>query len=108
MRETPVDLFRMGNANSPRMDRVRPQDVSIYEDNDQRWVMPNSGGISTFSMLGKGKNWWKLDQGTKIPPDLKLVNDHSNHWAWEPSSMMSLDQYETALRQISEQFYKVS
>lgn len=69
--------------------------------------MPNTGGISTFSVQGKGKNWWRLDQGTQIPTDLRLVNDYGNHWAWEPSSTMSLERYETALRQVSEHFYKV-
>lgn len=108
MPETPVDLYRMGNANSPRLDRVRPQDVSIYEENGQSWVMPNSGGISTFSVQGKGKNWWKLDRGTEIPFELTLINDHDNHWAWEPSSIMPLEQYETALRLMGEQFYQIS
>lgn len=108
MQETPVDLFRIGNSTSPRMDHVRPQDVSAYEENDQSWVLPNSGGISTFSSQGRGRNWWKLDQGTQIPSDLTLVNDHGNHWAWEPSSIMPIEQYEAALRQVNEQFYKVS
>ncbi|WP_430676561.1 hypothetical protein [Leptolyngbya sp. AN10] len=87
---------------------MRSQDVTIFEENGEFWVMSNTGGISTFSVQGRGKNWWKLDQGAQIPIELKIVNDHGNHWAWEPSSMMSLDQYEMALRQVGEHFYKAS
>ncbi len=36
---TPVDLYRRGNATSPRMDNVRPnKDIAIYENNGQIWV----------------------------------------------------------------------
>jgi hypothetical protein len=93
MQETSVDLYRMGNTNSPRMDNVRPQDISIYETIDRLWVMSSSGGISTFSAAGRGKNWWKLSLGTEIPSELILVNDHGNHWVWQPSYNMPLDQY---------------
>jgi hypothetical protein len=27
-----IDLYRSGNANSPRMDNVRPKDVATYTD----------------------------------------------------------------------------
>ncbi|MEB3219435.1 MAG: hypothetical protein VKN72_24810 [Nostocales cyanobacterium 94392] len=61
MAKTPVDLYRRGSANSPKMDNVRPdKDVAVYEDNNEIWVMEtlrqqSSGGISTFAKLGKGK-----------------------------------------------------
>lgn len=39
MIKTPVDLYRRGNATSPRMDHVRPnKDIAIYENNGQIWV----------------------------------------------------------------------
>ncbi len=90
------------------MDNVRPQDAETYEDDDQVWVVANSGGISTFATQGVGKNWWKLDQGTDIPPELTLVNDYGNHWSWEPSYSMRTDQYKAALQSIGASFYKVS
>jgi hypothetical protein len=38
MIKTPVDLYRRGNATSPRMDHVRPnKDIAIYENK----VLPN-------------------------------------------------------------------
>jgi hypothetical protein len=108
MRKTPVDLYRMGNATFPRLDNVRDQDIEIYEDGNEIWVAANSGGISTFSIRGSGKNWWKLDQGTEIPNELRVVNDYGQHWLWEPSYSMPLNTYQEALQLVGKQFYKVS
>lgn len=114
MAKTPVDLYRRGSTSSPRMDNVRPnKDVAVYENNNQVWVMEtiggeSPGGISTFAKLGKGKNWWKLDSGTKIPAELELVNDHGNHWLWKPYQAMPMSKYKIALKLISESFKKVS
>ena len=45
MAETPIALYRQGNANSPRMDNVRPnKDVATYEENGRIWVDPTLGG----------------------------------------------------------------
>jgi hypothetical protein len=35
MNQTSIDLYRMGNATSPKMDNVRPQDVESYQNNDE-------------------------------------------------------------------------
>lgn len=108
MLTTPIALYRRGNASSPRMDNVRPQDVETYEAEGQVWVVVNSGGISTFANLGAGKNWWKLNQGTHIPDQLKLINDYGNHWSWEPGYTMPLEEYKIALHSIGALFQKVS
>ncbi|MCL1468013.1 hypothetical protein [Argonema galeatum] len=67
-----------------------------------------SGGISTFATLGNGKNWWKLDSGTEITAELKLVNDREDHWLWTPSYPMPMDEYKAALRLMGASFYKIS
>ncbi len=115
MAKTPVALYRKGNANSPRMDNVRPnKDLAIYERNGEIWVMEtlaegkNAGGISTFSIPGQGKNWWKIDAGIEIPSDLELINDRGNHWLWKPKQTMPLATYKIALQTISNSFYKLS
>ncbi|MBW4621241.1 MAG: hypothetical protein KME17_18015 [Cyanosarcina radialis HA8281-LM2] len=108
MRETPVDLYRMGNAGSPRLENVRAKDIEIYIEGDESWVAANSGGISTFSSRGSGKNWWKLDRGTEIPNQLRVVNDYGHHWLWEPSYSMPLDVYKEALRFVGKRFDRVS
>ncbi len=108
MRKTPVDLYRMGNAISSRMDNIREKDIEIYEDGRKIWVAANSGGISTFSVRGNGKNWWKLDLEAEIPDRLRVVNDYASHWLWEPSYSMPLDEYQWILALVGERFYKVS
>lgn len=120
MSTTPIDLYRQGNSSSPRIDNVRPnKDVATYTEQGETWVMPTidegqlpdnisrPGGISTFAYPGRGKNWWKLDAGTEIPSEIKLVNDRNGHWLWQPSRTMTMDAYKAALRQISPFFYKV-
>ncbi|NJR40837.1 MAG: hypothetical protein HC781_20855 [Leptolyngbyaceae cyanobacterium CSU_1_4] len=108
MRKTPVDLYRMGNVASPRLEHIRAKDIQIYENEGEVWVAANTGGISTFAIRGNGKNWWKLDQGTEIPNALRVVNDYGNHWLWEPSYSMPMNAYQTALQVVEKQFYKVS
>jgi hypothetical protein len=115
MIKTPVDLYRRGNATSPRMDHVRPnKDIAIYENNGQIWVKETlvdgqtPGGISTFSVQGIGNNWWKLDRGISIPSELELINDRGNHCLWKPLFPMSIETYQQALRVIGEFFYRVS
>ncbi|MBD2303422.1 hypothetical protein H6G80_07500 [Nostoc sp. FACHB-87] len=108
MRKTPVDLYRMGNATSSRMDNIRSQDIETYEEDGDILVVAGSGGISTFAVQGIGKNWWKLEKGNDIPNELRLVNDYGNHWLWEPSYTMRMEDYKTALRLVGEAFYKVN
>lgn len=120
MNKTPVGLYRQGNASSPRMDNVRPnKDITVYEQQGELWVMltleaerlpeerSRSEGISTFDTPGSGKNWYKLDIGTDIPPELKLVNDRPGHWLFQPSRPMTLEKYKEALHLIGTLFHKL-
>jgi hypothetical protein len=111
--KTPIALYRQGNANSPRMDKVRPnKNIATYEKNGEVWVMltladgKSPGGVSTFAIPGSGKNWWRLDSGVDIPSQLQLVNDRNQHWLWQPSQTMTLDDYQAALREVGAFFTK--
>jgi len=108
MRRTPVPLYRMGNSISARMNHIREQDIEIIDRNGVSWVSANSGGISTFSIVGRGKNWWQLEKGISIPTELRVVNDHGNHYLWEPSYTMKVEDYTIALSSIGELFYKIN
>ncbi len=107
-RKTPVNLYRMGNAVSARMTNIREQDVVGFDRNGELWVQASSGGISTFAVMGRGKNWWRLDEGADIPVGLRVVNDNGNHYLWEPGYTMRLTDYATALEAIGNLFYKVN
>jgi len=56
MATTPIDLYRQGNANSPRMDNVRSKDIATYELDGEVWVNGGlGGGVSTFAVPRGGK-----------------------------------------------------
>jgi hypothetical protein len=107
-RKTPVNLYRMGNSVSARMTNIREQDVVMFDRDGELWVQASSGGISTFAVMGRGKNWWRLDEGMDIPMGLRVVNDYGNHYLWEPGYTMRLVDYVTALEAIGGLFYKVN
>ena len=119
MNKTVIARYRQGNASSPRMDNVRSnKDITVYEQQGELWVMLNleerlpggrsrSEGISTFETPGSGKNWYKLDPGTQIPPELELVNDRPGHWLFQPSRPMTLEKYKEALHLIGTFFSKL-
>ena len=106
MGTTPVQLYRRGNASSPRLDHVRPIDVTIFIRNGIEWVAARSGGISTFAfptLPGRGRIW-RLPAGTQYPDELILNNDHGDHWSWEPAQDMALSRYRTLLSAVARNF----
>ncbi len=109
MTETTTDLYRRGSALSPRMDQVRAgKDISLFERNGVLWVAARSGGVSTFSIRGVGRNWWRLPQGYSYPNELHIVNDHGNHYNWEPNMNMPFSDYVALLAAVHPHFFKVS
>ena len=106
---TPIDLYRRGNANSPRMDHVRPVDVVRFVQNSTEWVRGRSGGISTFASStppGRGRIW-RLPAGTLYLDELHLENDHGDHWSWEPAQDMQLSAYLDGLRALNAEFIRL-
>ena len=109
MPETTTDLYRRGSASSPRMDHVRVgKDISPFERDGVLWVAARSGGVSTFASQGIGTHWWRLPQGYTYPDTLAVVNDHGNHYNWEPRADMPLAEYVALLAEVNAHFIKVS
>ena len=109
MPETPTDLYRRGSALSPRMEHVRAgKDISLFERSGVLWVAARSGGVSTFSIQGFGRNWWRLPRGYVYPNDFHIVNDHGNHYNWEPNVDMPFSDYVALLAAVHPHFLKVS
>ena len=91
------------------MDHVRVgKDIASFEKEGALWVAARSGGVSTFSMQGFGRNWWRLPQGYISPDALFVVNDHGNHYSWEPRVAMSLADYVALLAAVNPYFVKGS
>jgi hypothetical protein len=105
MGTTPVALYRRGNNAGPRMDHVRPVDVTIFVSHGTAWVRRRSGGISTFSTVPPGRGRiWRLPAGTPYSDLLNLENDHGDHWSWEPAQDTELDRYRALLAVVGRQF----
>ncbi|KAI0767330.1 hypothetical protein C8Q74DRAFT_1279705 [Fomes fomentarius] len=96
------DLYRSGNAASPRFDNVRVgKDIQVDSAGN---VHPNTGGISTFAT--KDSTWadnktWVLRRTTQLVSGLQARNDTRNHWSIEPSSVMKVETYTSHLTQLN-------
>ena len=104
----PVDLYRSGNSSSARMDNVRPVDVVTYDNDGVVWVRGRQAGISTFSTRLGGKNVWKAAEGTDYSDDIYVINDHGNHWAWQPNEDMPFHTFVALMQQANAYFVKLN
>jgi hypothetical protein len=105
---TPVDLYRAGNAAGPRMDRLRPIDIPVIQQNGVDWVIPLSGGVSTNEQrLAPVRAWWLLPRGTIFSTLLAVRNDHGSHWVWEPAQSMELAEFLRLLASLNGEFVRV-
>ena len=109
MPKTTTALYRRGNASGPRMAHVRlGKDIVSFQKGGNDWVAARSGGVSTFSVQGAGVNWWCIPAGVDYPDELCVVNDHGNHYNWEPSVDLPLADYVALLASVEPAFHKVS
>src|SRR5437764_15082267 len=109
MPKTTTDLYRRGNASGPRLRHVRiGKDIVTYQSGGTDWVSAGAGGVSTFSVQGPGKNWWLLPAGFDYPDGLLVVNDHGNHYNWEPKVDLLLADFLALLVSVEPAFRKVS
>ncbi len=109
----PEDLFRLGNATSPRLTHIRrPKDIDTIEVNGITVVIANGKGISlsTKGRLDKTpmSGWvWKIVRGTQMPIGLKLLNDRLGHYSICPISNMVLDEFIGLLSKLAMKCHKV-
>lgn len=105
---TKVELYRWGNASSPKLDNIRPDELGTFQRGGQTWVEHDSGGISTYSSNRPGqKNVWRLPRGSSFPSRLHIVNDAGEHWLIEPAADMPMDEYLSLLRELQKRFEKL-
>ena len=98
---TPIELWRLGAKNSPRLDKVRvpPRhasdkvDIETYTKHGQVWVKAGSGGVSLFNEKNprlNGEHWWRIPANSPIPPELKITKNRKDrltgltHYRIEP------------------------
>ena len=109
MPKTTTDLYRRGNLSGPRLTNVRiGKDVVTYHKGGTEWVAAYSGGVSTFSTRGPGQNWWFLPAGSDYPEELAVINDHGNHYNWEPDVDLPLLDFIALLGSVEPAFRKIN
>lgn len=102
-----VDLFRIGTAESPRLDKVREnKDVDLYDRNGITVIRANGKGISLFTeeeiRRTRFSGWvWKIPRGTPMPTGLGLYNDHENHYMICPIKDVTVGEYKARLGKIA-------
>lgn len=109
-----LDLYRFGNASSPRLDGIRPfKDVMVMKQNGIEMVVANGNGVSLSSVFDpKKRNTWKLSKSTPIPMGLRLVKDlrpgRSDHFMIAPNASMPFTKYIGLLQELAISCKKVS
>lgn len=107
------DLFRVGNETNPRLDHVREQDIVMTYHEGKTFVLPNTGGISTFNTIHPRLRgtWWKCPAGASYPAELTIICDRDvagiRHYTIQPAYPMELKIFQAALRKFAEKFNKV-
>ena len=94
------DLYRLGNATTPKLDHVRTEsskDVDTYLQNGLLIVRANGRGISLLTEAGAASRrdaWlWIVPKNTPMPPGLALNHDTTDHYHLCPAFDMTLDEY---------------
>ncbi|MFH4786231.1 Tse2 family ADP-ribosyltransferase toxin [Vibrio diabolicus] len=107
------DLYRLGNATSPRLTNIRrPKDLDTIDINGILVAVSNGKGISlsTLSRMESSpmSGWvWKLSKGTQLPIGLKLINDRPGHYSLCPARNMPLDEFKGLLSKLAIKCQKV-
>ena len=96
-----IELYRGGNATSPRLHNVRDRDIVKFKDAESGLVKVKgmSGGVSTFTDPKPEANWWCIKAGTLVPPKLVITRDTTDpktsitHYTIRPQSDMLLTEF---------------
>lgn len=102
----PEEVYRIGNAASPRMSAFRVGEINIYELKGVKMVIANGKGISVFTLRGLKDEGltglaWKFTKNIAVEVGLKLVDDDKpEHYVLAPVRNMPLDEYKGLLEKM--------
>ena len=102
----PEEIFRLGNANTPKLSHVRPRDVDTIQINGITVIVANGKGISVFDKEGINQSpmngWvWRFRPNTQPPLGLRLVQDKPHHYCIAPNQNMPIDKYKGLLEEMA-------
>jgi hypothetical protein len=103
----PEDLYRLGNASSPLLTRIRPGEIDLIEVNGIKMIVANGKGISLYNKMGLNllplTGWvWEMSAQTPLPFGLRLVKDDKpeGHYTVCPNRNMSVHEFVGLLERI--------
>ena len=102
----PEEIFRLGNAESPKLAHVRDRDINTIQINGVSMVVANGKGISVFDKAGimasPMTGWaWRFPPNTSFPMGLKLVQDKAHHYCIAPTHNMPISKYKGLLEELA-------
>lgn len=100
-------LYRLGNASSPLLTRIRPKEVDITEINGINIIIANNKGVSLYNKTGLDlaplTGWvWEIKANTKFPAGLKLKKDDQpeGHYTLCPTRNMPVNEFVALLENV--------
>jgi hypothetical protein len=104
----PESLYRLGNASSPLLTRMRPSDIDITEIDGIKTVIANKKGVSLYNKQGLEliplTGWvWEIKAHTNLPSGLRLFKDDEppGHYTLSPIRNMPVDEFSNLLDQVA-------
>lgn len=101
----PEEVFRVGNATSPLLEKVRGGEVDVVDRNGVKVILANGKGVSLYNEAGLRvaplSGWvWRFIKGTALPFELRLVSDRPGHYMLAPTQAMPVDKYKGLLEEM--------
>ena len=101
----PEDVFRVGNATSTLLTKIRGGEVDTYVQNGVVIVVANGKGVSVYNADELSKTtltgWvWKLSGNKPLPIGLVITGGNDGHYHICPSQNMPVDKYKGLLEEL--------
>jgi len=104
---SPEILYRLGNASSPLLTRVRAGEVDTKKINGISIIVSNGKGISLYNKIGLAlaplSGWvWEIKSNTSLPIGLKIIKDDKpeGHYSLCPSKNMPVSKFVSLLEEV--------
>ena len=103
----PETLYRLGNATSPLLTRVRPGEIDTINMNGVTMIVANGKCVSLYNKTGLDlapvTGWvWEIKSQTQMPIGLKLIKDNrpEGHYSLCPTKNMSVHEFVALLEKV--------
>lgn len=97
---SPETLYRIGNATSPLLTKVRAGEIDTVEINGVTQIVANGKGVSLYNKTGLDlaplTGWvWEIAPNTALPTGLKLIKDDrpEGHYSLAPTKNISTHEF---------------